>query len=153
MQPVQSMPTSLAIPCRRLLCACTSICTPNCRPESVTNFLVQVRTTMNMMGPLMNPAGAVYGLIGTYSPTISQLMGEALQRLGSKKALVVHSQGLDELTPLGEADIVDVTPQRIRRYSLDPKELGIPRSATKSQPLPVSGSPCKSRQGCVAHSW
>ena len=86
---------------------------------------------MNMMGPLMNPAGAVYGLIGTYSPAISQLMGEALQRLGSKKALVVHSQGLDELTPLGEADIVDVTPQRIKRYSLDPKELGIPRSAAK----------------------
>ena len=109
---------------------------------------------MNMMGPLMNPAGAVYGLIGTYSPAISQLMGEALQRLGSKKALVVHSQGLDELTPLGEADIVDVTPQRIRRYSLDPKELGIPRSATKcSAASPVSGSPCKSRPGYVARSW
>ena len=106
--------------------------TLHCHPESVHYLSVQVRTTMNMMGPLMNPAGAVYGLIGTYSPAISQLMGEALQRLGSKKALVVHSQGLDELTPLGEADIVDVTPQRIKRYSLDPKELGIPRSATMS---------------------
>jgi anthranilate phosphoribosyltransferase len=32
-----------------------------------------------------------------------------LQRLGVKKALVVHSMGLDELTPMGPADVVEVT--------------------------------------------
>ena len=45
-----------------------------------------------MLGPLLNPAGAVYGLIGVYSPDISMLMAQALQQLGTKKALVVHSQ-------------------------------------------------------------
>lgn len=54
--------------------------------------VVQVRTTLNMLGPLLNPAGAVYGLIGVYSPDISMLMAEALQQLGTRKALVVHSQ-------------------------------------------------------------
>ena len=54
--------------------------------------LLQVRTTLNMLGPLLNPAGAVYGLIGVYSPDISMLMAEALQQLGTRKALVVHSQ-------------------------------------------------------------
>ena len=53
---------------------------------------MQVRTTLNMMGPLLNPAGAVYGLIGVYSPDISMLMAQALQQLGTRKALVVHSQ-------------------------------------------------------------
>lgn len=33
------------------------------------------------------------------------------QRLGVKKALVVHSMGLDELTPMGPADVVEVTQQ------------------------------------------
>ena len=45
-----------------------------------------------MLGPLLNPAGAVYGLIGVYDPSISMLMAQALQQLGTKKALVVHSQ-------------------------------------------------------------
>ena len=49
-----------------------------------------------MLGPLLNPAGAVYGLIGVYSPDISMLMAQALQQLGTRKALVVHSQ----VTPL-----------------------------------------------------
>ena len=55
-------------------------------------MLLQVRTTLNMLGPLLNPAGAAYGLIGVYSPDISMLMAETLQQLGTKKALVVHSQ-------------------------------------------------------------
>jgi anthranilate phosphoribosyltransferase len=45
-----------------------------------------------------------------------------------KKALVVHSMGLDELTPMGPADVVEVEAGKpTRRYSLDPKEMGIPR--------------------------
>ena len=54
-----------------------------------------------MLGPLLNPAGAVYGLIGVYSPDISMLMAQALQQLGTRKALVVHSQVLALFTTLG----------------------------------------------------
>ena len=62
-------------------------------------YVLQVRTTLNMLGPLLNPAGAVYGLIGVYSPDISMLMAEALQQLGTRKALVVHSQVRTLLLP------------------------------------------------------
>ncbi len=49
-----------------------------------------------------------------------------------KKALVVHSMGLDELTPMGPADVVEVTAGApLKRYSLDPRDLGIPRCSVE----------------------
>lgn len=45
------------------------------------------------------------------SPVHLTLALHPLQRLGVKKALVVHSMGLDELTPMGHADVVEVTQQ------------------------------------------
>ena len=77
---------------------------------------LKVRTAFNILGPLLNPAGAAYGLIGVYSPAISHLMATTLQRLGTKRALVVHSHGLDELTPMGDAELLEVTPQGTRSY-------------------------------------
>jgi anthranilate phosphoribosyltransferase len=46
----------------------------------VASFLPrpQVRTAVNMLGPLLNPAHAEYGLVGVYSTDISHLMADAL---------------------------------------------------------------------------
>ncbi len=41
-------------------------------------LVVQVRTAFNMLGPLLNPAEAAYGLVGVYSTDISELMAGAL---------------------------------------------------------------------------
>lgn len=81
---------------------------------------LKVRTAFNILGPLLNPAGAAYGLIGVYSPAISGLMAATLQRLGTKRALVVHSHGLDELTPMGDAEILEVTPGGTRSFRCAP---------------------------------
>jgi anthranilate phosphoribosyltransferase len=100
-----------------------------------------VRTAFNILGPLLNPARAGRALVGVYAPEASELMAGALARMGVRKALVVHSMGLDELTPLGPADVVEVVaqgqegedvdqerfPAIITRYSLDPLEVGIKR--------------------------
>jgi anthranilate phosphoribosyltransferase len=66
---------------------------------------------------MLNPAQASYGLIGVYSNSIAPLMGGALQRLGMQRALVVHSFGLDELTPLGASDVLEV--QRTRKLEFN----------------------------------
>eukprot|EP00877_Chromochloris_zofingiensis_P008605 jgi/Chrzof1/3999/Cz13g16180.t1 len=93
---------------------------------------LKVRTAFNMLGPLLNPADATYGLVGVYDTDISMLMAESLMRLGMKKALVVHSMGLDELTPMGPADVVEISAgQAARRYQLDPKDMGIPRCSVE----------------------
>ena len=36
-------------------------------------------------------------------------------------------QGMDELTPMGSADVVEATPDHVKRYTLEPKDLGIKR--------------------------
>lgn len=89
---------------------------------------LRVRTVANILGPLLNPAHAGTALVGVYSPAISELMAGSLARLGLSRALVVHSCGLDELTPMGPADVVEmVAGKPLARYSLDPADLGIPR--------------------------
>jgi anthranilate phosphoribosyltransferase len=96
-----------------------------------------VRTAFNVLGPLLNPARAKRALVGVYDPSASELMAGALARMGVKKALVVHSMGLDELTPMGPADVVEVesvdgvSPPRMKRYTLDPLDVGIKRCSVE----------------------
>ena len=86
---------------------------------------LKVRTAFNMLGPMLNPAHSKYALVGVYSTGVQQLMADSLMRLGMKKALVVHSMGLDELTPAGPADVVEVTPNGTRSYTFEPKDVGV----------------------------
>lgn len=89
---------------------------------------LRVRTAFNILGPMLNPASASYGLIGVYSNSLAPLMADAITRLGTKKALVVHSMGLDELTPCGPADVLEVSGSTTKKYTIDPqRDCGIPK--------------------------
>lgn len=86
-----------------------------------------IRTAFNVLGPMLNPARAPFALVGVYSPALLSLMAGALQRLGLQRALVVNSAGIDELTPCADAEVVEVTPQGMRHYTLRPADLGLAR--------------------------
>ncbi|MBU6483634.1 MAG: anthranilate phosphoribosyltransferase, partial [Betaproteobacteria bacterium] len=65
-----------------------------------------VRTIFNILGPLTNPAGAANHLIGVFHPDLVGIHVRVLQRLGSRRAIVVWGKdGMDEVS-LGAATMV-----------------------------------------------
>ena len=84
-----------------------------------------VRTLFNLLGPLANPASVAHQLTGVFSPAWLQPVADALARLGTRRAWVVHGAGMDELCLEGENHIVTVHGTQTRRLSLSAASLGL----------------------------
>jgi len=86
-----------------------------------------VRTLMNCLGPLLNPAGVRLQLVGVYEAELVEPLAEALGELGAIRALVVHgSDGLDEITTRGRTDAVLLADGAVSPISINPASLGFP---------------------------
>ncbi len=87
---------------------------------------IGVRTVFNILGPLTNPAGAQAQVLGVARPELAPKMAAALQRLGSRRALVVHGhEGLDEISLSGPSTIHEVQGGESRQYTVSPEEVGL----------------------------
>jgi anthranilate phosphoribosyltransferase len=83
-------------------------------------------TLFNLVGPLTNPAGALRQMIGVWHPMFMRPMAQALERLGVEHAVVLHSRdGLDEISIGAPTDVIEVGPQGLREWVVDPAALGI----------------------------
>lgn len=89
-----------------------------------------VRTLFNLLGPLTNPAGAPHQVLGVFSQEWVQPIAEVLKQLGSKHALVVHSQdGMDEISIAAPTDVAELKDGAIRLYRIAPEDFGFTRGA------------------------
>ncbi len=87
-----------------------------------------IRTIFNVLGPLTNPAGARAQVVGVYAPELAPTVAQVLADLGARRAFVVHgAHGIDELSPAGPNLVCEVDGAKVRRWNLDPLELGVPR--------------------------
>jgi anthranilate phosphoribosyltransferase len=84
-----------------------------------------VRTLMNVLGPLTNPAGAKRQVIGVFSPIWQRRVAEVAYLLGSEHVLVVHSNGLDEIALDGSTFVVELKNGEIQEYEIKPEDFGI----------------------------
>lgn len=64
------------------------------------------RTVFNVLGPLTNPAGAACQVTGVPDESFLELIAETLKILGTKRAMIVHSEGLDEISISGPTKII-----------------------------------------------
>ncbi|MGV3488087.1 MAG: anthranilate phosphoribosyltransferase [Tuberibacillus sp.] len=86
------------------------------------------RTIFNLLGPLANPAGSHYQLLGVYNESSARKMAEALKELGTEKALLVTGDGgMDEVAITGPSRLFEVSEGSVTSYTIVPEDVGLKR--------------------------
>jgi anthranilate phosphoribosyltransferase len=85
-----------------------------------------VPTIFNLLGPLTNPAGAPYQVLGVGRAELRPLLAAALARLGTKRAVVVHGDdGIDEVSLAGPTQVTLVEQDRLQEFTWTPADFGL----------------------------
>ena len=89
---------------------------------------IGIRTIFNILGPLTNPAGARYQVLGVYRSELTEVLANVLKNLGSTRAFVVSgNDGLDEMTLTSETKVSELKDGKVKTYSIKPEEFGMTR--------------------------
>jgi anthranilate phosphoribosyltransferase len=87
-----------------------------------------IRTCLNLLGVLSNPARAPKQLVGVWHQSLVEPMAQALASLGTEKAWVAHgTDGLDEITLAGETLVAEVFGNKLRMFKFAPEDFGLQR--------------------------
>lgn len=86
-----------------------------------------IKTIMNLIGPLSNPADAKYQIIGVYSKSLLEVVAKASKLLGLKRVMTIHSEdGFDEISPCAKTYINEIKEDGIlHTYTINPNDFGI----------------------------
>jgi anthranilate phosphoribosyltransferase len=100
--------------------------------HAATKRVAQVRrelgvlTIFNFLGPLTNPAGAPYQVIGVSNGAACEKIAGALFRLGTKRTWIVRGDdGLDEISLAVKTSVYEVSPAGLNRFDITPELFGM----------------------------
>ncbi|MEW6543328.1 MAG: anthranilate phosphoribosyltransferase [Nitrospirota bacterium] len=87
-----------------------------------------IRTLLNILGPLTNPAGATIQVLGVYDGNLTELLAKVLVRLGTQHCFVVHGMdGLDEVTLTERTRVSEGKAGVVSSYVVEPEDFGLSR--------------------------
>jgi anthranilate phosphoribosyltransferase len=122
---------------------------PSMKHVAAVRKRIGIRTIFNILGPLVNPAGACYQVLGAGRPELRPLIAGAMAQLGTKRTLVVSGEdGLGDVTLAGITNVTEITGnlplplgegrgEGIREFTWQPEDFGLERSSLDS--LSVDG--------------
>ena len=91
-----------------------------------------IRTLLNILGPLTNPAGARLQVVGVFDAGLTELLAQVLVRLGAQHCFVVHGlDGLDEITLTDRTKISEGKAGVVSTYLVEPSEFDLQRVRPK----------------------
>jgi anthranilate phosphoribosyltransferase len=103
-----------------------------------------VRTVFNLLGPLTNPAGAPYQLVGVCKAELVEPIAQTLAALGTKRAWVVHGlDGLDEVTLAEKTLVAEAQDGVVKTFEVGPEDFGLRSSSLEN--LAVDGADASAR--------
>lgn len=111
------------------LCFCFApLMHPSMKHVGAVRKKLGIRTIFNVLGPLANPAGAEFQLLGAGLPHLRPLLAGAIQKLGTQKTLVVSGEdGLGDVTVTGVTHVSEVTADEVNEVEWTPADFGVPR--------------------------
>jgi anthranilate phosphoribosyltransferase len=85
-----------------------------------------VPTIMNLLGPLVNPAGVTRQVIGVADEGRAPLVAAALAQLDTTHGLVLHAEvGMDEVSPCGLTRVWEVREGKVTEWLIEPRRFGL----------------------------
>ena len=87
---------------------------------------IGIKTIFNYLGPMINPAFPNAQLLGVSSNEMCSKMAYALQKLGTKHAIVVNgiNPNIDEISLCSKSTIFEVKDNKINEYTVTPEDFG-----------------------------
>ena len=92
-----------------------------------------MRTILNILGPLTNPAGAPNQVMGVFHADLVGIQARVLKQLGSRHVMVVHGEnGLDEISISGPTHVAELKHGYITEFKIEPKQFGLDIAALET---------------------
>lgn len=90
-----------------------------------------IRTSFNLVGPMVSPRRAQYRLLGVADAGRQNDVAGALAQIGVTRAWVLRGEdGLDEITTAGSTRVLEVSDGRVSEFTIAPRDFGFAIEST-----------------------
>lgn len=89
-----------------------------------------IRSVFNILGPLANPSDAKCMVVGVYDPSMTEIVANAMSRLGVENGFVVSGEDhMDEFTITGKTTVSEIKDSKVNTYEVTPEQFGLKRAS------------------------